>query len=80
MVLEALADRIGQGGEVLSEVSGSMTAFEQSITAQVDAAGRHMTCAGALELYRELALAVDRLASSGGLSMPTAAAPSGLGA
>ncbi len=66
VVLEVLADRIGQGGvAAVSEISGALAAFEQSIAAQVDAPGAHVTRAGALELYRELVLAVNRLASSG---------------
>jgi multidrug resistance protein MdtO len=74
LVLEALADRVRQGGgAAASTISGSLASFERSIAAPVAAAGAHVTCAGALELYRELAVAVNRLASSGGRSIPTAA-------
>jgi len=74
VVLEVLADRIGRGRvAAASEVSGALAAFERSTAAQVDAAGGHAPGAGALELYRELALAVNRLASSAGRSIPTAA-------
>ena len=77
-ILEALADRIEQGGVASArQVSGLLAAFERSITVYVAAAGE--TCAGALGLYRELAAAVNRLASSGGRSLPTAAHSIGAG-
>jgi multidrug resistance protein MdtO len=73
VVLETLADRIGPGGVAsASEVSGSLAAFERSIAAaHADAAGEQATGEGPLGLYRELAVAVSRLAESGGRSIPT---------
>jgi multidrug resistance protein MdtO len=75
VILEALADRIGPGGVAsASEASGSLAAFERSIAAaHVDAAGEHATGEGALGLYRELAIAVNRLAESGERSIPAGA-------
>jgi len=75
VILEALADRIGPGGVASSsEVSGSLAAFERSIAAaHADAAGEQATGEGSLGLYRELAVAVSRLAESGGRAIPTAA-------
>jgi len=75
VILEALADRIGSGGVASSSaVSGSLAAFERSIAAaRADAAGEHATGEGALGLYRELAIAVSRLAESDGRSSPTRA-------
>src|SRR6266403_2585019 len=75
VILEALADRIGPGGVAsASEVSGSLAAFERSIAAaHADAAGEQATGEGPLGLYRELAVAVSRLAESGGRAIPTAA-------
>ena len=73
VVLDALADRVGQGGvAAASEVSGLLDAFERSI-GELTAAGERVTCAGALGLYRDLAVAVNRLAASGGRSIPPAA-------
>jgi len=74
-VLEALAERVGQGGgAVASPISGSLASFERSIAALVAAAGARVSCAGALALYRELAVAVNRLTASSERSIPTAAA------
>jgi len=84
LVLEALADRVGQGGGAASStISGSLASFERSIAALVAAAGARVTCAGALDLYRELAVAVNRLTASSVRSIPTAAlaaVPNGPGA
>ena len=82
VVLDALADRVEQGGvAAASEVSGLLDAFERSI-GELTAAGERVTCAGALGLYRDLAVAVNRLAASGGRSIRSAlaAAPGGPGA
>jgi multidrug resistance protein MdtO len=82
VVLEALADRVEQGGvAAASEVSGLLDAFVRSI-GELTAAGERVTCAGALGLYRDLAVAVNRLAASGGRSIRSAlaAAPGGPGA
>ena len=49
------------GGAAARPISGSLAAFERSIAALVAAAGARVTWAGALELYRELAVAVNRL-------------------
>jgi len=75
VILEGLAHRIGPGGVAsASEVSGSLAAFERSIAAaHADAAGEQATGEGPLGLYRELAVAVSRLAESGGRAIPTAA-------
>jgi multidrug resistance protein MdtO len=75
VILEGLAHRIGPGGVAsASEVSGSLAAFERSIAAaHADAAGEQVTGEGPLGLYRELAVAVSRLAESGGRAIPTAA-------
>ena len=73
VVLEALADRIGHGTfGAASEVRSSRAAVERSIAAHVDAAGQRATDEGALELYRELAAAVNRLTESSVRSIPTA--------
>ncbi len=73
VVLDALADRVEQGGiAAASEVSGLLDAFERSI-GELAAAGERVTCARALGLYRDLAVAVNRLAASGGRSIPPAA-------
>jgi hypothetical protein len=82
VVLDALADRVEQGGvAAASEVSGLLDAFERSI-GELTAAGERVTCAGALGLYRDLAVAVNRLAAGGGRSIRSAlaAAPGGPGA
>ena len=72
-VLEVLADRVGHRGvAAASEVEGSRAAFERSI-AHVDAAEQRATGEGMLELYRELAVAVNRLAASGGRWAPAVA-------
>jgi len=75
VILEGLAHRIGPGGVAsASEVSGSLAAFERSIAAaHADAAGEQATGEGPLGLYRELAVAVSRLAESGGRAIPPAA-------
>jgi len=74
VVLDALADRVEQGGvAAASEVSGLLDAFERSI-GELTAAGERVTCAGALGLYRDLAVAVNRLAASGGRSIRSALA------
>jgi len=73
VVLEALAGRVGLGGAAASEVSDPLASFERAIAAQVDAARGHASCAGTLGLYRELAIAMNRLASVAERSLPTAA-------
>jgi len=73
-ILEGLATQIHQGGVAPAiDVTGSLAAFERSITTQVDATGEEGTDAGALVLYRELAVAVNRVASSDRRSIRTAA-------
>ena len=70
LVLEALADRVGQGGgAAASSIGSSLASFERSMAALVAAAGAHVTRTGALELYRELAVAVGRLAASSARSI-----------
>src|SRR5262245_36782096 len=75
VILEALADRIGPGGVASAgEVIGSRVDFDRSFTAaHADAAGERATGEGALGLYRELAVAVNRLTESGGRSILTGA-------
>src|SRR3989449_26687 len=64
-ILEGLATQIQQGGVAPAiDVTGSLAAFERSITTQVDATGEEGTDAGALGLDRGLAVAVNRVASS----------------
>jgi predicted transcriptional regulator len=70
LVLEALAERVGQGaGAAASAIGSSLASFERSMAALVAAAGAHVTRTGVLELYRELAVAVDRLAASSARSI-----------
>jgi multidrug resistance protein MdtO len=71
-ILDRLADRVqpGGGGPAI-EVNGALAAFERSIAAQADAVGEDATYAGLLALYRELAVAVNRLA------IPVGSAPLG---
>ena len=74
VVLEVVADRIGHGAvAAVNEVRGSLAAFEQSMAAHVDATGQRAIGASALDLYRELAVAVHRLAGSDGLATPPVA-------
>jgi hypothetical protein len=47
-----------------TDLNGALAAFESSIAAQGDAIGEDVTHAGTLALYRELAVAVRRVASS----------------
>jgi hypothetical protein len=76
LVLDALAERVGQsGGAAASAISSSLASFERSIAALADAAGSHVTRTGALELYRELAVAVNRLTASSVRPIPTTAQP-----
>ncbi len=64
-ILDGLADRIRPGGTVReTDLNGALAAFESSIAAQGDAIGEDVTHAGTLALYRELAVAVRRVASS----------------
>jgi hypothetical protein len=72
-ILEGFADRVRPGGMVpASDVTGSLAVLERAIAAQVDAVGEAPPDAGALALYRELAVAVSRVASSDILSMRAA--------
>jgi hypothetical protein len=76
LVLEALADRVGQGGGAAASTLGSsLASFERSMAALVDTGGAPVTRTGALELYRELAVAVNRLTASSVRPIPTAAHP-----
>ena len=73
-ILEGLAERVRPGETTAAiDVNGSLAALERSIAAQVDAIGGDVTYAGTFELYRELAVAVNRAASSEGRSVHTAA-------
>ena len=64
-ILDRLAERLQPGGVgPATDADASLAALERSIAAQVDAFGEAATHAGALDLYRELAAAVNRVASS----------------
>jgi outer membrane protein TolC len=73
-ILEELAARIQPGGVAsASQASGVRAAFERSVAAQFDAVGADAAGAGTLGLYRELAVAVNRLAQcSPGAELRTA--------
>src|SRR3989442_1788627 len=72
-LLAGLADRVRQGGAGAAiDVDGSLAAFERSIAAHADAVGEDATYTGALALYRELAAAVNRVASSDMRLIPAA--------
>ena len=74
-ILEGLADHVQHGRATPAMTGdGSLSAFERSIAAQVDAVGEDATHAGTLSLYRELAVAVNRVAASGTLAVRAAAA------
>jgi multidrug resistance protein MdtO len=63
--LDRLAERLRPGGVgPATDADASLAALERSIAAQIDAFGEDATHAGALDLYRELAAAVNRVASS----------------
>src|SRR5262249_26537349 len=63
--LVGVADRARPGGVAPAiDVNGSLVALERSMAAQVDATGENVTYAGALVLYRELVVAMNRVASS----------------
>jgi multidrug resistance protein MdtO len=68
-ILDRLADRVqpGGGGPAI-EVAGALATFERSIAAQIDAVGEDATYAGLLALYRELAVAVNRVVIPVGLT------------
>src|SRR5262249_15699886 len=69
-ILEGLADRIQQGEVAPAiDVNRSLDALEQSIAGPVDATGENVTDTGALALYRELVVAVNRVALSDRTSM-----------
>jgi len=73
-MLEGLATEIQQGGVAPAiDVIGSLAAFERSIGTRVDATGEDGTYAGPLVLYRELAVAVNQIASSDRRSIRAAA-------
>jgi multidrug resistance protein MdtO len=75
-VLEALADHVGQGGGAeASTIGSSLSSFARSMAALLEAAGVHATRTGALELYCELAVAVNQLAASTMRPIATAAHP-----
>jgi multidrug resistance protein MdtO len=71
-ILDGLGDRVqpGGGGPAI-EVDGGLATFERSIAALVDAVGEDATYAGLLALYRELAVALNRLV------IPVGSAPLG---
>ena len=64
-ILEMLTHRVQPDGAApATDLTSSLAAFGSSIAAQVDALGEDATHAGTLALYRELAAAVNRVASS----------------
>ena len=64
-LLEALAERVQHDGARFPMGDDRlMTAFEQSIADQAAAVGEETTYSGALGLYRQLGVAVSRVASS----------------
>jgi len=73
-ILEGLANRVRPGGAPPAiDVDGPLAALEPSIGIPVDATGEDVTYAGALALYRELAVGVNRVASSDRRSISAAA-------
>jgi multidrug resistance protein MdtO len=72
--LEALAERVQRdGARPPMGDDRLLTAFEQSIADQAAAVGEETTYSGALGLYRELGVAVSRVASSDWRSVGAAA-------
>ncbi len=64
-ILERLADGVRAGGVTRAiDVDGSLTALEGSVVALVDATRKDARYTGTLALYRELGVAVHRLASA----------------
>jgi len=64
-ILEGLADRVRHGGaRPAIDVDASLAAFERSIAAELGAVGEDTAYAGPFVLYRELAVAVNRVASN----------------
>jgi len=73
-MLQGLAERIQQRGvPPVIDINGSVAALEHSIASQVDATGESVTDTGALALYRELVVAVNRVASRDPRSIRAAA-------
>jgi uncharacterized membrane protein YccC len=73
-LLEALAERVRHDGARLPMGDDRLlTAFERSIADQAAAVGEETTYSGALGLYRQLAVAVSRVASSEWRSVRAAA-------
>jgi len=71
VVLDALADRVEQGGVASERGQGIARRLRASI-GELTAAGDD-DMRGSTWLYRDLAVAVNRLAASGGRSIPPAA-------
>src|SRR2546428_350033 len=65
-ILDGVAARVrNDGAAPVVEVDRALAALERSLAAQAHASGDGATYAGALSLYRELAVAVTRVASEG---------------
>jgi len=78
-ILEGLARSVVRsGGRPSIHLDGALTALEQSIAEQRDGAGQGELYDGRLALYRELSVAVNRLASSDAAPNPVMA-PAGQG-
>jgi len=70
-ILDGFADRVEPGGAARAiDVDGLLPAFQRSVDGRVDATEDDATDAGARLLYRELVVAVNRLASSDALRVP----------
>ena len=69
-ILDGVAARVrNDGAAPMIDVDGALAALERSLAAQANASGDGATYAGALSLYRELAVAVTRVASDDRRSM-----------
>ena len=69
-ILDGVAARVrNDGAAPVIDVDRALAALERSLAAQANASGDGATYAGALSLYRELAVAVTRVASDGRRSM-----------
>src|SRR5262249_55575827 len=73
-ILQGLAEGVQpRGVPPVVDINGSLAALEQSIAGQVEATGKDVTSTGALALYRELAVAVNLVASRDPRSIRAAA-------
>ena len=69
-ILDGVAARVrNDGAAPMIDVDRALAALERSLAAQANASGDGATYAGALSLYRELAVAVTRVASDDRRSM-----------